>query len=196
MRPRLRHGARDRRAIRRAAPVLRGRLEVATSWRSVAPAAGLARAAKATSVPEPMATPMSAFLSAGASLTPSPVTGDHLAVSLERLDQASLCSGDTRAKTKTSCTIRRSSSELSVSRSRPACSGSAWASSGPNARPWSLRSLSRSARRRKDDERSHVGGAEPAVRLRVACPRPIGGDRRDSGGDRDDGPTTSVRRRL
>ena len=50
----------------------------------------------------PMATPMSAFFSAGASFTPSPVTATICPISLSALTTRSLCSGATRAK-MTSC---------------------------------------------------------------------------------------------
>lgn len=36
----------------------------------------------ATAVPEPMATPISAFLRAGASFTPSPVCGTHRGITM------------------------------------------------------------------------------------------------------------------
>ena len=51
-----------------------------------------------TSVPViPMATPMSACLSAGASLTPSPVAGHDMPVGAQACTIRSLCSGLTRA---------------------------------------------------------------------------------------------------
>ena len=51
-----------------------------------------------TSVPVmPMATPMSAFLRAGASLTPSPVMDTILPRRCQALTMRILCSGDTRA---------------------------------------------------------------------------------------------------
>ncbi len=59
----------------------------------------MSAASLATSVPvRPMATPMSAFLSAGASLTPSPVTATTCPSSLSAVTTRSLCSGATRAK--------------------------------------------------------------------------------------------------
>ena len=58
-----------------------------------------------TSVPVmPMATPMSAFFSAGASFTPSPVMATMCPVALQRLHDLQLVSGETRAKTETSST--------------------------------------------------------------------------------------------
>ena len=51
-----------------------------------------------TSVPVmPMATPMSAFLRAGASLTPSPVMATMCPRSCNAWTILSLCSGETRA---------------------------------------------------------------------------------------------------
>ncbi len=73
-----------------------------------------------TSVPAmPIAMPTSAFLRAGASLTPSPV----IATTSPRLCQAvttrSLSAGETRAYTAMSATSRSRSSSLIASRSRP-----------------------------------------------------------------------------
>ena len=69
----------------------------------------------AASVPRrPMATPMCAALSAGTSLTPSPVMA---AISPSRLSASTirtLCSGTTRAKTLTRRTASRSSSSTGV----------------------------------------------------------------------------------
>ena len=51
-----------------------------------------------TSVPVmPIAIPMSADFSAGASLTPSPVIATTVAVGLQRIDDAQLVAGATRA---------------------------------------------------------------------------------------------------
>ena len=52
----------------------------------------------ATSVPDPMATPMSAALIAGASLTPSPVMATTWPFRL-RVSASTLCSGATRPTT-------------------------------------------------------------------------------------------------
>jgi hypothetical protein len=55
-----------------------------------------------TSVPVmPMATPMSAFLSAGASFTPSPVIATRCPLSCSADTIRSLWAGETRAKTST-----------------------------------------------------------------------------------------------
>ena len=59
-----------------------------------------------TSVPVmPMATPMSAFFSAGASLTPSPVMATIAPARCSASTIRSLCSGFTRAYTDTSATV-------------------------------------------------------------------------------------------
>ena len=58
----------------------------------------MAAASLVTSVPVmPMATPMSAFLSAGASLTPSPVMATTWPCSCSAVTTRSLCAGETRA---------------------------------------------------------------------------------------------------
>ena len=71
-------------------------------------------ASRETSVPvRPMATPMSAFLSAGASFTPSPVTATICPCSLSALTTCILCSGATLAKI-TSCGFASSALRSSV----------------------------------------------------------------------------------
>ena len=58
-----------------------------------------------TSVPAtPMATPMSAAFSAGASLTPSPVIATTLPLACSARTMRSLCLGATRANTEVFCT--------------------------------------------------------------------------------------------
>ena len=58
----------------------------------------MSAASLATSVPvTPMATPMSARLSAGASLTPSPVMATTSPRACSALTMASFCSGEVRA---------------------------------------------------------------------------------------------------
>ena len=66
----------------------------------------------ATSVPLPMATPIAAFLSAGASLTPSPVMDATLPVCLRASTMRTFCSGNTLAYTLISLTMSRNSSLL------------------------------------------------------------------------------------
>ncbi|MPN07113.1 hypothetical protein SDC9_154379 [bioreactor metagenome] len=74
----------------------------------------------ATSVPViPIATPMSAILSDGASLTPSPVIETIFPLDLNALTILTLCSGDTLANTLKSLTLRASSSSLILSSSAP-----------------------------------------------------------------------------
>ena len=58
----------------------------------------IAAASLVTSVPVmPMAIPMSAFFSAGASLTPSPVIATEWPLFWNAVTTRSLCAGDTRA---------------------------------------------------------------------------------------------------
>jgi hypothetical protein len=60
----------------------------------------MSAASRATSVPRlPMAMPTSAFFSAGASFTPSPVIATTAPASCQRRIRSSFCSGETRAKT-------------------------------------------------------------------------------------------------
>ena len=67
----------------------------------------------ATSVPVmPMATPMSARFSAGASLTPSPVIATIWPSPCSASTMRTFCSGATRANTLTSLILRASSSSL------------------------------------------------------------------------------------
>jgi hypothetical protein len=74
-----------------------------------------------TSVPViPMATPMSAALRAGASLTPSPVMATTLPVRLSSRTRRSLSSGATRATTPMSGSWASSSSSLMAANSAPA----------------------------------------------------------------------------
>ena len=73
----------------------------------------------------PMATPMSAALSAGASLTPSPVMATTLWLCLSSRTMRSLSSGATRATTPISGSCRSSSSSLMAANSAPVM-----------ARPW------------------------------------------------------------
>ena len=80
----------------------------------------IAAASRATSVPEmPIATPMSAFLSAGASLTPSPVIATTWRCACSAATTRSLCAGDTRAYTPILVTRRASSASSIASRSAP-----------------------------------------------------------------------------
>ena len=74
-----------------------------------------------TSVPVmPMATPISANLSAGASFTPSPVIATIAPSCRRAFTTRSLCSGLTRAYTDTSRTVRRNASSDIFSISLPA----------------------------------------------------------------------------
>ena len=73
-----------------------------------------------TSVPViPIATPMSARLSAGASLTPSPVIATTLPLRFSMSTSRTLSSGATRATTPISSTCASSSSSLSAANSVP-----------------------------------------------------------------------------
>jgi hypothetical protein len=67
-----------------------------------------------------MATPISAFLSAGASLTPSPVMATICLLAWIALTSLSLCSGLARAKTSTSRTQSCSAASFIASISVPA----------------------------------------------------------------------------
>ena len=70
----------------------------------------ISAASRATSLPRlPIATPISAFFKAGASLTPSPVMAVISPFSRSAPTIRILCSGVTREKTPVSCTCRRSS---------------------------------------------------------------------------------------
>ena len=80
----------------------------------------MSAACLATSVPAtPIATPMSADLSAGASLTPSPVMATIAPPACRASTMRSLCSGATRAYTETSRTAALSPSSPSSSISGP-----------------------------------------------------------------------------
>ncbi len=73
-----------------------------------------------TSVPViPMAVPMSACLSAGASFTPSPAMATTWPRDCNALTRRSFCSGATRAKTEERSAASANSSSLSFSKSRP-----------------------------------------------------------------------------
>ena len=77
-------------------------------------------ASLATSVPVmPMATPMSAFLRAGASLTPSPVMATMWPAFFKISTSRTLCSGVTRAMTPISPIWRSASSSLKAAKSAP-----------------------------------------------------------------------------
>ena len=71
-------------------------------------------ASRATSVPRPpIATPISAAFSEGASFTPSPVIATTAPVDFRALTMRSFCSGMMRAKMVTSCTaVARSGSDM------------------------------------------------------------------------------------
>ena len=76
-----------------------------------------------TSVPVmPMAMPMLAVLSAGASLMPSPVMATMCPLRCSAPTMRSLCSGSTRANTRTSSTIASSSASLMLRSSAPVTS--------------------------------------------------------------------------
>lgn len=93
-------------------------------------------ASRATSVPlTPMATPTSATLRAGASLTPSPVMATTWPWDCRALTMRSLCSGVTLAKTDACRTASRNSSSLRLSRSRPVRTG---ASGGEMTSYWPI----------------------------------------------------------
>ena len=82
-------------------------------------ASTIAAASLVTSVPLiPMATPMSAFLRAGASFTPSPVIATICPFALIAFTRRSLCSGLARAKTSQSrtrsCSVAVSVSSISA----------------------------------------------------------------------------------
>ena len=92
-----------------------GKVEVLKTGLAVMSAASLA-----TSVPEiPIATPMSAFLRAGESLTPSPVTATICPSSCRAETTWNFCSGATRAKMTSSFRASFNSSSESFSSSSP-----------------------------------------------------------------------------
>jgi len=72
-----------------------------------------------TSVPVPMAMPMSAFFTAGASLTPSPVIATIWPCFLRTLTRRTLCSGLTRAITPMPSTLASASSSLMAANPAP-----------------------------------------------------------------------------
>jgi len=73
-----------------------------------------------TSVPViPIAIPMSAFLTAGASLTPSPVIATIWPCFLRTSTRRALCSGVTRAITPMLSTLARASASLMAANSAP-----------------------------------------------------------------------------
>ena len=73
----------------------------------------------ATSVPVPIAIPMPAFFSAGASLTPSPVVATMPPFRLSTSTGRTLCSGVTRAITPASPVVSIASSSLIASNCAP-----------------------------------------------------------------------------
>ena len=80
----------------------------------------MSAASLATSVPAtPIATPMSAFLSAGASFTPSPVTATISPISCRALTTRSFCSGAMRANTTWPDSLALSSSSPIFESSKP-----------------------------------------------------------------------------
>ena len=80
----------------------------------------ISAASLATSVPHfPMAHPISAFFSAGASFTPSPVIATICPCACHALTILTLCSGETLAYTLIFSTLLVSSSSLIFARSEP-----------------------------------------------------------------------------
>ena len=90
-----------------------------------------------TSVPVmPMATPMSADLSAGASFTPSPVMATMLPSAWSASTMRSLCSGATRAKTLTPADVVAGSRRRRARRARaPRGRMPIWSAVGCRGRP-------------------------------------------------------------
>ena len=87
-------------------------------------ASTIAAASRETSVPlRPMAMPMSAALSAGASFTPSPVIATTCPSACSARTIASFCSGSMRANTRAPATALRSISPSSTRSSRPVSTG-------------------------------------------------------------------------
>ena len=83
-------------------------------------------ASRATSVPRPpIAMPMCAAFSAGASFTPSPVIATTSPLALSASTSRSFCSGTTRAKMPVVFTQARSSASDIASRSAPVMTASA-----------------------------------------------------------------------
>ena len=72
-----------------------------------------------TSVPVPIEIPMSAFLTAGASLTPSPVMATIWPFFRKTSTRRTLCSGLTRAITPMPSTLASASSSLMAANSAP-----------------------------------------------------------------------------
>ena len=72
-----------------------------------------------TSVPVPIVIPMSAFFTAGASLTPSPVIATIWPFFLRTSTRRTLCPGLTRAITPMPSTLTRASSSLMAANSAP-----------------------------------------------------------------------------
>ena len=85
----------------------------------------------ATSVPVmPMAQPMSAALSAGASFTPSPVIATTWSLRCQAFTMRILSSGDTRAYTDISSTSSSSCASLMACSSAPVMARLSWSGSG------------------------------------------------------------------
>mmetsp|Transcript_50994 Transcript_50994/g.84528 ORF Transcript_50994/g.84528 Transcript_50994/m.84528 type:complete len:285 (+) Transcript_50994:864-1718(+) len=82
-------------------------------------ASTMSAAVLATAVPEPMATPMFAFLSAGASLTPSPVIATTMPCRCNSSTSRSLCNGSVRAKRLVLTTASSAVLSSSAVNSRP-----------------------------------------------------------------------------
>ena len=80
----------------------------------------MSAASRATSVPpRPIATPMAACLMAGASLTPSPVIATTSCRPWSSFTMRSLCSGSTRANTRTCASTAPSAASSIDRRSSP-----------------------------------------------------------------------------
>ena len=102
------------------AKIARPSSTAATIEAKLSSASTMSAASFETSVPViPIATPMSAFFRAGASLTPSPVMATTAPDRRSASTIRSLCSGFTRAYTETSATVRASASGASLSNSEP-----------------------------------------------------------------------------
>ena len=119
-------------ALRRLSKTRRPVRIVATMSPKSSSSSTTAAASRATSVPRwPMAMPICAAFSAGASFTPSPVIATTSPAAFSASTMRSFCSGRTRAKTAISCTRTRNAASSSAAISAPVATG---ASSRPALR--------------------------------------------------------------
>lgn len=122
-----------------------------------------AAASRATSVPRrPIATPMSAALSAGASFTPSPVIATTWPCCCSARTMRSLWTGSTRANTCTSPTRSRSAASSIAASVRPVSTRA----SPPSTRP-AWRAIARAVSAASPRDHQHPDARAPALLYRA-----------------------------